>query len=395
MKNIKKFDLEGKKVIIRCDLNVPMSNGVITNDFRIIKSLETIKYAVSKNAKVIILSHLGRIKKEEDKAKNSLKPVAKRLGELLGRKVLFAGETRGRHTKALVRNLKDGEILMLENTRYEDLDGNKESNCDMELAKYWASLGDIFIDDAFGTAHRKAASNYGIAKLLPNGIGMLMDKEIKMLSKVLKTPETPFVVILGGSKVSDKITLTEELVKKADYLLITGAMAFTFLKAAGFNIGDSLYEKEYVEYCVELLSEYSDKIILPIDIVLADDMSKPKEIITKFVNEIPEGYIGLDMGPSTLKVFKQYLEDAKTIFWNGPAGYFENPDFALGTEKLAQIITSTKATTIAGGGDTAAALSAMGYADKFSHVSTGGGASTEYLEGKTLPALEVLNEKNS
>ena len=395
MKNIKKFDLKGKTVIIRCDLNVPIKDGVITNDFRIQKSLETIKYAISKDAKVIILSHLGRIKSEEDLAKYDLEPVSIRLSELLGKKVLFAGETRGRHTKALVRNLKEGEVLLLQNTRYEDLNGNKESGNDMELAKYWANLGDIYIDDAFGAAHRAHASNYGIAKLLPSGGGLLMEKEIKMLSKVVKTPESPYIVIFGGSKVSDKITLTEELVKKADYLLISGAMAFTFLKAAGFNIGDSLYEKDYIDYCVELLSEYSDKIILPIDVVVADDMHNPSDIQTKFINEIPDGYIGLDIGPATIKVFKQYLDDAKTIFWNGPAGYFENPEFASGTEKLANIITKTKATTIAGGGDTAAALSTMGYAGKFSHISTGGGASMEYLEGKKLPALEVLNEKNS
>lgn len=395
MKNIKKFDLKGKTVIIRCDLNVPIKDGVITNDFRIQKSLETIKYAISKEAKVIILSHLGRIKSEEDLAKYDLEPVSIRLSELLGKKVLFAGETRGRHTKALVRNLKEGEVLLLQNTRYEDLNGNKESGNDMELAKYWANLGDIYIDDAFGAAHRAHASNYGIAKLLPSGCGLLMEKEIKMLSKVVKTPESPYIVIFGGSKVSDKITLTEELVKKADYLLISGAMAFTFLKAAGFNIGDSLYEKDYIDYCVELLSEYSDKIILPIDVVVADDMHNPSDIQTKFINEIPDGYIGLDIGPATIKIFKQYLDDAKTIFWNGPAGYFENPEFASGTEKLANIITKTKATTIAGGGDTAAALSTMGYAGKFSHISTGGGASMEYLEGKKLPALEVLNEKNS
>ena len=395
MKTIRDFDLKNKTVIIRCDFNVPMKDGIITDDNRIRESLKTINYAIKKGAKIILLSHLGRVKTEEDKIKNNLKPVCQRLSELLERNVIFSEETRGRKVRSLVNNLKPGEVLLLQNTRYEDIPDKKESGNDGYLGRYWASLGDIFINDAFGTAHRKHASNVGIARHLPSGIGFLMKKELKYLNKIVKKPVRPYVVIMGGAKISDKITITKNLLEKADYLLIGGAMAFTFLRAAGFNIGASKYEKEAIDFCTDLLNKYSEKIVLPIDIVVSDEISDNVKPKTRFINEIEDDEIGLDIGPSTLKVFKQYLDDSKTIFWNGPVGYFEIESFAGGTKKLCDIITNTKAMTIVGGGDTASAVINLGYRDKFTHISTGGGASLEFLEGKTLPALKVIDEKSS
>ena len=395
MKTIRDFDLKNKTVIIRCDFNVPMKDGIITDDNRIRESLKTINYAIKKGAKIILLSHLGRVKTEEDKIKNNLKPVCQRLSELLERNVIFSEETRGRKVRSLVNNLKPGEVLLLQNTRYEDIPDKKESGNDSYLGRYWASLGDIFINDAFGTAHRKHASNVGIARHLPSGIGFLMKKELKYLNKIVKKPVRPYVVIMGGAKISDKITITKNLLEKADYLLIGGAMAFTFLRAAGFNIGASKYEKEAIDFCTDLLNKYSEKIVLPIDIVVSDEISDNVKPKTRFINEIEDDEIGLDIGPSTLKVFKQYLDDSKTIFWNGPVGYFEIESFAGGTKKLCDIITNTKAMTIVGGGDTASAVINLGYRDKFTHISTGGGASLEFLEGKTLPALKVIDEKSS
>lgn len=392
MKTIKSFDIEGKKVIIRCDFNVPLDGDRIMDDHRIKQSLKTINYAIKKGAKVIILAHLGRVKTEEDLIKYDLKPISKHLSKLLNQEVIFSEETRGRHLKALVRKLKDGEVLLIQNTRYEDLEENKESGCDTELSKYWASLGDIFINDAFGAAHRKHASNVGISKYLPSGIGFLMEKEIKYLNKVLKKPDKPYTVILGGKKISDKITVCENLVKKADYILIGGAMAFTFLKAAGFEIGLSMYEKDKLDFCTSLLSEYDYKIILPVDIVVTNDI-KDGSIETKFINEIGEDEIGLDIGNSTLNAYKRIIENSKTIFYNGAVGYFENEKFANGTKGLFEILAQTKAEVIIGGGDTTRAAINMGYQDKFTHISTGGGASLEFLEGKTLPALAGLNEK--
>ena len=395
MKTIRDFDLKNKTVIIRCNFNVPMKDDIITDDNRIRESLKTINYAIKKGAKIILLSHLGRVKTEEDKIKNNLKPVCQRLSQLLERNVIFSEETRGRKVRSLVNNLKPGEVLLLQNTRYEDIPGKKESGNDSYLGRYWASLGDIFINDAFGTAHRKHASNVGIARHLPSGIGFLMEKELKYLNKIVKKPVRPYVVIMGGAKISDKITITKNLLEKADYLLIGGAMAFTFLRAAGFNIGASKYEKEAIDFCTDLLNKYSEKIVLPIDIVVSDEISDNVKPKTRFINEIEDDEIGLDIGPSTLKVFKQYLDDSKTIFWNGPVGYFEIESFAGGTKKLCDIITNTKAMTIVGGGDTASAVINLGYRDKFTHISTGGGASLEFLEGKTLPALKVIDEKSS
>lgn len=393
IKTIKNFDLKGKKVIIRCDLNVPIKSGKITDDNRILESLETIKYAAENGAKVIILSHLGRIKTEEDKKKYSLRIVADRLNKLLENKVTFIEDTKGEKVENKIKQMKPKEIIVLENTRFEDLDENKESENNQELAKYWASLGDIFINDAFGAAHRTHASTVGIAKYLPSGIGFLMDREIKQLSKATNKPKKPYIVILGGSKVSDKIGVIKFLCKKADYVLIGGSIANTFLKAAGFEVGKSSVEKKKIDFCIEMLDKYSDKIVLPIDIITGKEINKNTEINTRFINEIGEDEIGLDIGPRTIKVFKQYLQDAKTIMWNGPVGYFEVEPFANGTNELLEIISNTKATTIIGGGETAAAAINMGYQSKLTHISTGGGASLEMLEGKELPAIKVINAK--
>lgn len=392
-KSIKDYDIKDKKVIIRCDLNVPIDNGIITDDNRIQESLKTIKYAIKKGAKVILLSHLGRIKTAEDKTKYTLKPVADRLSELLNKKVIFIDQTRGPKVQETINKMKAKQVILLENTRFEDLDGKKESSNDAALADYWATLGDIFINDAFGTAHREHASNVGLANRLPNGIGLLMEKELKFLSKAINKPKKPYTVILGGSKVSDKIGLIDNIAAQADYLLIGGAMAFTFLKAAGFEVGKSLVQPESIDYCIDVLNKYEDKIILPIDIVTSMEIKAETPINQRFINEIEENEIGLDIGPRTVKVFKQYLEGSKTIIWNGPVGYFELTPFAQGTKALLEIISQTKAVTILGGGDTASAAIQMGYQDKISHISTGGGASLELLEGKELPALAVINEK--
>jgi len=393
MKTIKNFDLKDKKVILRCDFNVPMKSGKIADDNRILESLETIKYAAEQGAKIIILSHLGRIKNEEDKRKYTLRPIADRLNKLLESKVTFVESTRGSEVESKIKQMKPKDVIVLENTRFEDLDGNKESENNSELAKYWASLGDIFIDDAFGSAHRNHASNVGIAKYLPSGIGLLMDREIKQLSKATTAPKKPYVVILGGAKVSDKIDVIKFLCKKADYVLIGGAMAMTFLKAAGFEVGKSSIENKKIDFCIEMLDKYSNKIVLPIDIVTGTEINKNAETHSRFINEIGEDEIGLDIGPRTVKVFKQYLDDAKTIVWNGPLGYFELEPFAEGTRQIFDIISKTKATTIIGGGETASAAINMGYQSKLSHISTGGGASLAMLEGKELPALQVLNAK--
>ena len=387
-KSIRDFDLNEKRVIIRVDFNVPIKDGIITDDNRIIESLETINYAVNHNAKVILFSHLGRVKEEADLIKNNLKPVAERLRELVKCKVLFSEKTRD--LESLVDSMNYGEILLVQNTRYEDLDGKKESGNDQELGAYWASLGDIFINDAFGTCHRAHASNVGIASHLPNGIGFLVEKELNAFEPVLNNPERPFIVIMGGAKVSDKIGVIENLVEKADYILIGGGMAYTFLKANGIDIGSSLLDEESIDFCQKMLAKYKEKIILPIDHVCANEISDDVETV---VSENING-IGLDIGPKTIEMFKKYLENSKTIVWNGPVGYSELSNFSNGTKALMNIITSTSALTIVGGGDTAAAAIKFGYKDKFKHISTGGGASLELLEGKKLPGIEIINEKN-
>ena len=385
MKTIKDFDLKNKKVIIRVDFNVPIKDGKITDDNRIISSLETINYAIDNGAKVILMSHLGRVKEESDKEKNTLLPVANRLCELLGKNVIFSHFTRGEKLENAINTLKPGDVLLMENTRYEDLDGKKESGNDPELGKYWASLGDIYINDAFGTCHRAHASNVGIASNLPSGIGFLVQKELDNMLPVIDNPEHPVVVILGGSKVSDKIGLIENFIDKVDKILIGGGMAYTFLKAKKINIGKSLLEEEKIGYCRDLLRK-TNKIILPIDHVCSKEIDGEVSIKRKFDNDD----IGLDIGPETIDLFKKYLVDAKTVIWNGPVGMFENPKYANGTKEISSFLDRTKATIIVGGGDTASAVINLGYRDHMTHISTGGGASLELLEGKDLPGVSII-----
>lgn len=393
-KTIRDYDLSDKKVIIRVDFNVPIKDGEITDDNRIKASLETIKYAISNNAKVILMSHLGRIKTEEDKIKNTLEPVALRLSELLDKEIIFVDETRGKILEDAISELKPGEILLMENTRFEDLNNKAESSNSEELGKYWASLGDIYINDAFGTSHRSHASNVGIASNLPNGIGFLIEKEIKEIEQTIKNPQRPFTVILGGSKVKDKIGVIENLVNIADYILIGGAMAYTFLKASGIEIGSSLLDEESIDFCKNILKKYSDKIILPIDSVNALEISDEVPPRECFINEIKENEIGLDIGYKTVKLFKQYLQKSKTIIWNGPLGYFEIEAFSNGTKKICEVLKDIDAKKIVGGGDTGAAIIEFGYKDSVSFISTGGGASLEMLEGKKLPGIEIIEDKN-
>lgn len=392
-KTIKDFDLKDKTVIIRCDFNVPMKDGEIADDNRIKASLETIEYAIDHGAKLVLMSHLGRIKSEEDKNKNSLEAVALRLSEYLNREVIFCEETHGDLLKDTVKELKAGEVLLMENTRFEDLDGKKESGNDSELGVFWASLGDIFINDAFGTAHRAHASNVGIASHLPSGVGFLIEKELNVMLEAIKNPKRPLTVILGGSKVSDKIGVIENLVNVADHILIGGGMAFTFLKASGLNIGKSLLDEEHLDFCKEMLEKHSDKLVLPIDCAVATEVSEDVNSRTCFINEIKEDELGLDIGHGTVKLFKQYLDDSKTVIWNGPVGVFEIDKFATGTKDLCEIINRENLISIIGGGDTAAAIIKFGYKDKMTHISTGGGASLELLEGKELPGIKCIDEK--
>ena len=393
-KTVKDIDLKDKKVLVRVDFNVPLKDGVITDDTRIKAALPTIKYVLDNGGKAILFSHLGRVKTEEDKAGKSLAPVAKRLGELLGKEVTFVPETRGEALEAAVANLKDGEVVVVENTRFEDIDGKKESKNDPELGKYWASLGDVFVNDAFGTAHRAHASNVGIASTgIPTVAGFLMEKEIQFIGDAIAEPKRPMVAILGGAKVSDKIGVIKNLIPIADKILIGGGMTYTFYTAKGMTIGDSLVELDKVELAKELLEEAGDKIVLGVDVVATSEFSNdtPTEVIS---GNIPDGVMGLDIGPETVKLFSGILQDAKTVIWNGPMGVFEFSNFANGTIGVCEAIANlTDATTIIGGGDSAAAAEQLGFADKFSHISTGGGASLELLEGKTLPGLAAINDK--
>lgn len=393
-KTIKDLDLTHKTVLVRVDFNVPMQEGKITDDNRIIQALETIRYIIKQEAKVVLFSHLGKIKSEEDKKKNTLKPVAEHLSQLLEQEVVFSAATSGPELEDKVADLKNGQVLLVENTRYEDLDGKKESGNDAELGRYWASLGDVFINDAFGTAHRAHASNVGIASHLESAVGFLIEKELDYLGTAVDEPVRPFVAILGGAKVSDKINVIKNLLVKADYVIIGGGMAYTFLKAQGYEIGNSLVEEERISLAKELLEAAGDKIILPVDTVIADEFSNDANIKTVDIAEIPADWQGLDAGPETIKVYEKVLKDAKTVVWNGPMGVFEMENFSKGTNGLAQILANLQeATTIVGGGDSAAAVSQLGYEDKFTHISTGGGASLAYLEGAKLPGIEAIDNK--
>ena len=390
-KTIRDFDLKGKKVIIRVDFNVPIKGDEILDDNRIKQSLETIEYAIEKGAKIILLSHLGRVKTIEDKKTNTLEPVALRLSQLLDKEIIFVTETRGELLENEINNMKEKDVILVENTRFEDLDNKKESSNDEELGKYWASLGDIVTNDAFGTSHRSHASNVGIAKNLPSGIGFLIEKELNIIESAIKEPIRPFTVILGGSKVSDKIKVIENLVKIADNILIGGAMANTFLYSEGINIGSSMYEEDYIDFCKNIMK--SNKIVLPIDCVTSTSI---EEVIDKkqiFISDIKEKDIILDIGNQTVKLFKSILEESKTIIWNGPVGMFEKEEYSNGTKSLFEILKD-RDITIIGGGDTASAAINMGYKDAFTHISTGGGATLELLEGKSLPGIEIIDEKN-
>lgn len=388
------LQVEGKKVLVRVDFNVPLKDGVITDDNRIVQALPTIKYLIDHNAKVILFSHLGKVKSEEDKAKLSLRPVAERLSELLEKPVSFVPETRGEKLEAAINALNEGDVLLFENTRFEDLDGKKESKNDPELGKYWASLGDLFVNDAFGTAHRAHASNVGIASQLESAAGFLMEKEIKFIGGAVDNPERPFVAILGGAKVSDKIGVINSLLDKADKVLIGGGMAYTFFKAMGREVGLSLLELDRVELAKEIMEKAGDKLVLPIDNVVAKEFSNDAVATIVASDAIPADQEGLDIGPKTVELFASYLKDAKTVVWNGPMGVFELPNFAKGTIGVCEAIANLDgATTIIGGGDSAAAAISLGYADKFTHISTGGGASLEYLEGKELPGVAAISDK--
>ena len=393
-KTVKDIDLKDKKVLVRVDFNVPLKDGVITDDTRIKAALPTINYVLEQGGKAILFSHLGRVKTEEDKEGKSLAPVAKRLGELLGKEVTFVPETRGEQLEEAIRNMNDGDVVVFENTRFEDIDGKKESKNDTELGKYWASLGDVFVNDAFGTAHRAHASNVGIASTgIPTVAGFLMEKEIKFIGEAVEEPKRPMIAILGGAKVSDKIGVIENLIPKADKILIGGGMTYTFYEAKGIKIGNSLVEADKVELAKKKKKKAGYKLVLPIDNVCAPEFSNDVE--TQVIEgDIPDGLMALDIGPASVKLFADTLQGAKTVVWNGPMGVFEMSNFAKGTIGVCEAIANLEgATTIIGGGDSAAAAEQLGFADKFTHISTGGGASLELLEGKELPGLAAINDK--
>ena len=392
------LDVKDKKVLIRVDFNVPVKDGVVGDDNRIVAALPTIKYVIENGGKAILFSHLGRVKTEEDKEKLTMRPVAQKLSDLLEKPVTFVPVTRGAQLEEAIANMKDGDVLLFENTRFEDLDGKKESGNDPELGKYWASLGDMFVNDAFGTAHRSHASNVGISEAMktegkPAAAGFLLEKEIKFLGDAVDAPVRPFVAVLGGSKVSSKIGVINHLLSKADKVIIGGGMTYTFYKAKGIAVGSSLVEDDKVELAKELVEKAGDKLVLPIDNVVADKFANDANYKT-VEGDIPDGYMALDVGEKSIELFKENLKDAKTVVWNGPMGVFEMPNFAKGTLELGKFIGSLEdATTIVGGGDSVAAAKQLGIADKFSHVSTGGGSSLEYLEGKTLPAVAAVSDK--
>lgn len=391
MKTIKDVNIDNKKVIIRVDFNVPIKEGKIVDDTRIIGALKTIKYCLNHNCKVILLSHLGRVKEEADLAKNNLAPVAKRLAELLEQDVLFCEQTRGEELEEIVESMNGRDVLLVQNTRYEDLNGNKESKNDPDLGAYWASLGDVFINDAFGTIHRAHASNVGIANNLESAAGFLIEKEMNALS-VLDNPEHPFVVILGGAKVADKIGVIENLVTKADKILIGGGMAFTFLKAKGYEIGKSLLDEENIEFCQRILADYGDKIVLPVDFAVTHEFTNDEEYRVRNAKELATDEMGLDIGPETLKLYEDIVDDAAIVIWNGPLGVYEFEKYKKHTNELLEHIVENNIKTILGGGDIVAAATTAGYKDKVYHASTGGGATLEYLEGKTLPGLEAIEQ---
>lgn len=393
-KIVSDLDLKGKVVLERADFNVPLKDGEITNDNRIVQALPTIKYIIEQSGKLVLFSHLGKVKEESDKEGLSLKPVADDLSKKLGKDVTFVPETRGEKLETAIKNLKEGDVLLVENTRFEDIDGKKESKNDPELGKYWASLGDVFVNDAFGTAHREHASNVGISTHLETAAGYLMEKEIKFIGGVVNDPHKPVVAILGGAKVSDKINVIKNLVNIADKILIGGGMAYTFMKAQGKEIGLSLLEEDKIDFAKDLLENNGDQIVLPVDCKVAKEFSNDAKITEVSIDEIPSDQEAMDIGPKTVELFNKELQGAHTVVWNGPMGVFEFSNFAKGTIGVCESIANLKdATTIIGGGDSAAAAISLGFEDDFTHISTGGGASLEYLEGKELPGIKAINDK--
>lgn len=396
---VEDLDLAGKKVLMRVDFNVPIKDGVVGDDNRIVAALPTIKYVLDHQGKAILFSHLGRIKKEDDKPGLSMRPVAERLSNLLNMPVTFVPVTEGPQLEDAIAKMEDGQVLVVQNTRYEDVkDGEyvkRESGNDPELGKYWASLGDLFINDAFGTAHRKHASNVGIASNMPGkaAAGFLMEKEIKFLGDAVTNPVRPFVAILGGAKVSDKIGVINNLLDKADKVIVGGGMTYTFYAAKGIKIGNSLVEKDKIDVAKEILEKAGDKLVLPVDNVVADKFANDAN--TKVVEgDIDDGWMALDIGPKSIEEFKKVLADAKTVVWNGPMGVFEMSNFAKGTLEVGQFLgTLEGATTIVGGGDSTAAAKQLGISDKLTHISTGGGASLAYLEGDVLPGIAAISDK--
>ncbi len=391
-KTVRDIDLKDKKVLVRCDFNVPMDeNKNITDNRRIVAALPTIQYLLEQNCKVVLCSHLGRPKGEFN-PEFSLAPVAKELSKLLGREVIMANDVIGEDAKSKSENLHNGEVLLLENVRFH----KEETDNEPEFAKELSEFGAVFVNDAFGTAHRAHASTEGVTKYLPSVSGFLIEKELKFLGEALENPERPFVAILGGAKVSDKIGVIDNLLEKVDSLIIGGGMAYTFLKAQGYGIGDSLCEDDKCELALELIQKAEHKnvkMLLPIDTKIGKEVDENTECKTVLCTEIPDGWKGLDIGEKTIKLFKEELKNAKTVVWNGPLGVFEIEKFAVGTNEIAKTLTQIDATTIIGGGDSAAAIEKTGLADKVTHISTGGGASLEFLEGKKLPGIEALLDK--
>ncbi|GIV16113.1 MAG: phosphoglycerate kinase [Armatimonadota bacterium] len=395
-KTIEDIDVKGKRVLVRVDFNVPQDEtGRITDDRRIRAALPTIQYLMNQGARTILVSHLGRPKgKPEDKEKFTLKPVAERLSELLGKPVPLAPDCVGPEVEKMVQTMKDGDILLLENVRFHP----EEEKNDPEFAKQLASLAEVYVNDAFGTAHRAHASTEGVTKYLPGVAGYLMQKEIEYLGGALANPKRPFIAVLGGAKVKDKIPVIENLVGKVDRLIIGGGMAYTFLKAQGKEIGQSLLDTDSLQFCREMLAKAGDKILLPVDVVVADGNPFEKgpdavRIQVVSVDAIPADWQGVDIGPETQKRFAEAVKGAGTVVWNGPMGIFEFDKFAVGTRAMAQALADSGAVTIVGGGDSAAAVEQLGFADKMTHISTGGGASLEFLEGKVLPGVAALQDK--
>ena len=391
-KTVKDIDLRGKKVFIRCDFNVPMDeNQNITDNRRIVAALPTIKYLIEQNCKIILASHLGR-PKGEFKPEFSLAPVAKELSRLLGQEVLMAKDVIGESAKTLAANLQEGQVMLLENVRFH----REETDNDPEFAKEVASMAEVFVNDAFGTAHRAHASTEGISHYLPSVSGFLIEKELKFLGDALNNPERPFVAILGGAKVSDKIGVIDSLLEKVDTLMIGGGMAYTFFKAQGYEVGNSLCEPDKCDLALSLMNKAKEKgvkFLLPVDTKIGKEFKPDTESKTVAWTEIPEGWEGFDIGEKTIEMFKDELKSAKTVVWNGPLGLFEFDQFAIGTNAIAHALAELDATTIIGGGDSAAAVEKAGLADKMTHISTGGGASLEFLEGKKLPGIECLQDK--